>query len=593
MFACDVSGPSTSPPQLQQIVPQPPAIPHKSSKRNLHSATSSRSATGDFSQSSIMRSVEGLVRPLPRSKVSSFRSLDRGTRSVTKSSSGSFLSTSGRFKGGSPSQKGNNEVRKIACSATSALVTSTNFTGDAIDPTEAAGPLRTSRSKTKNLFAKFTGVLAGHFGPKRSRKYGKLDNTSVKSAGSDVSPKQIAHGIRLGKSAHPPLTNFNEHIVGTKLQSQCEAGNMQKQKIRSSIRGTITSSSMATKRLTIVDEVGIHSGPTMEDPFSESSSGQHTTEFEARLRSRQSDQDGASPMDPFQAENILGTSVDAILSTPPIGCSTPRYQSQSSTRCESPTQVSRDHSKDTSDLISLTPAKPPRRPKTLTLRESPYHANIGHRPKVSSHGGNRKPALGLQMSGSSDVTRLSSYPPGSTIRHVPRSMGRLKEVTSLPVSTTESLQVRRQPLTRKKHPSPSKGQLEMFGKHMEKNLSLGVYKDSDELGMSFNSPQASADTLSPRDTNQSMTRGLADGNINLNKDYTSPGDQTGLTKSRSRIPQPVRQLSRSRTDTVFARDFYPANKGDCSVDELQWDLSAYKTGQRCVQCGSMSRIVRN
>lgn len=579
----DLSGLAASPPKLHHIALQPPAIPHKSSKRKLHSITSSHSITRDSSHSSPKRSIDGLVRPLPKSETSSFQSLDRGTRSVTKSSSSSFLATTGRFKSGSLIRKGNNEIRKIASSATSAIVTSQDLASGAPDSTESAGSLKTSRSRTKDIFAKFTDVLVGHFGPKRSRQTDKFDHAGTPSAVGGVSPKHITRGL--------PLAHIDQNIAGTRLQPQREAENMQKQKVRSLTARSTTSPSMASKRLTIVDEVDFQDGQVMEDPFSASSPGQHTTKFEARLRSEQGDRCGANLTDPFQAERILETSVDAILTTPPVGCSTPRRQSLSFPRCESPTKEFLDHSDETSDLISLTPAKPLRRRKVHTKRGSPRNGNSGPKHEMINHGDITKPALGLQMSSSSDSTRLSSYPPGSTIRHVPRSMGRLKDVPSLPVSTTENLQVRRPPLIRKKHPSPSKGQLEMFGQYMEKNLALGVFKDSDELGMSFNSTQGRVDTLSPRDTNRSMMRGPVGSNVNLRKDYASPGSRTSLTKSRSRIPQPVRQLSRSRTDTAFARDFYPANKGDSTVDELQWDASPYKIGQRCGQCGSMNQIV--
>lgn len=586
--ASETSDLSASPSTLQKSALQPPAIPHKSSKRNLHSAMSSRGATRDLSNSPRKRSIDGLVRPLPKSQASQFKSSDRGTRSVTQSCSSSFLDNTGRFKGGSPIKKGGNNVGKIGYSATSVLVTSQDLTGSAADSVDSGGRLKTSRSRTKNVFAKFTGVLTDHFGHKRSRKHDKSDEAREKFAGRDVSPKQIAHDIPLGKSAHPPLAHIKQNFAGTSLQSQHEADNTQKQKAGSITGRNTESPLMESKRLTIVDEVDFQSGQLMEDPFSESS-GQHSTEFEARLRSKQASQGGANPTDPFQVERILETSVDAILTTPPVGCSTPRRQSRSFSRCESPSKGSRDHSDDTPNFISMTLAKPLRRRKVDIIRESPRKGNIGLKPEMTNNGSIEKSVMGLQMPISSDSTRLSSYPPGSTIRHVPRSMGRLKDVPSLPVSTAEG--TRRQPLARKKHPSPSKGQLEMFGQYMEKNLALGVFKDSDELGMSFNSPQASADTLSPRDKNRLMIRGSADSNVSLRKDYKSHDNRTGLTKSRSRIPQPVRQLSRSRTDTAFARDFYPVNKGDSTVDELQWDMSPYKIGQRCNHCGSMNEIV--
>ncbi|CAN8106406.1 unnamed protein product [Discula destructiva] len=353
----------------------------------------------------------------------------------------------------------------------------------------------------------------------------------------------------------------------------------------------------ANKRLTVVDELEVDNHQVVEDPFLESSSGHNTTKFEARLLSGQSIREVPTPTDPFQAEHVLESSVDAMLLTPPVGCSTPRRRNLSVSRSETPTKASRGKSDHGVDLISISPGRSSMRPTRATRHRSPSN-NREIASKESQKlkderdcgSGGWKSSLN-EKSVASDSTRLSSYPPGSTIRHVPRSMGRLREARFLPGSAVE--RARGLALRIKKHPSPSKGQLELFGKVMEKNLALGVFKDVDELGMSFNSPQPATRTLSPRDTNRLM-RNMTTNNIELCKDNSANGNRTGLLKSRSRIPQPVRQLSRSRTDTAFARDFIPANKGDSTAgDELQWDSSTYKVGHRCSNCGSTNEIAQN
>lgn len=586
MSSSDASGPSPSPQKSQWITLQAPTIPHKSSRRNLRNIRNSHSATHGSTNPSQENSADGLVRPLPNSRSASFNSIGRGTRRVAESVSGSLLGTTGRFKGDRPVRKdGSSGVDKIGHSATSVLSTLQDLTGGVADPAESAGPLWTSRSRTKHVFAKFTGVLTDHFGPRGLRKRDKSDDTTgTPPADSEISTKPILHALSLGKSSLTQRTLPD--VSDTRLDLLHEADKMKQQNVTSLTGGSNASPSKAEKRLTIVDEVRCQSSqPDEEDPFSESSSGRNSTEFEARLRSRQGSRGVVTPTDPFQAERIMETSVDAMLTTPPVGCSTPRRRLS---RCVSPNKGPRDRTDDASAQISLSSVKTLRRRKAYTIRKSPAKEDVA--PKTGQSGiGRADGATSVrQATGSSDSTRLSSYPPGSTIRHVPRSMGRLKDIPSLPGDTAEGS--RRQPLARKKHPSPSKGQLEVFGQFMEKNLAMGVFKDSDELGMSFNSPRANPSTLSPRDTNR-LLRGATVSNVDLRKDYAAHGSRTGVSKSRSRIPQPVTQLSRSRTDTAVARDFYPANKGDSTMDELQWDSTTYKLGHRCNNCGSVNQMV--
>lgn len=584
------SGLSLTPQKPRWTGCQAPAIPHKSSKRNMRNSTDSHSITRDFSKPSPQRSADGLVRPSPNSQSASSQIVWPGTLRATQLSSGSLTGIVGRFKGDSPIRKRDGDLEKVGHSVTSVLSPSYHLPDSAADSKDSVGPFRASRSKTKNVLAKFTGVLTDHFGTKGSRRREKSNDAP--SSGNEMSMKPVLHARSLNKLSLSQLNPPTQDGSGTRTDSPHEADNMEKQKTKSITGRAKLESSTTRKRLTIVDEVDFQNSQAIEDPFSESSSGQQSTGFEARLRSRQGSRSGVNPTDPFQVERIMETSVDAILTTPPVGVSTPRRRSRSLHRCESPTKGSSDRPDDISDLIALSPrpspVKPLRRRKAQTIRHGSLKesskANVGH--NKSGHAD--RTSLGLQAAALSDSTRLSSYPPGSTIRHVPRSMGRLKDAPSLSASTIDRGGL---PMGRKKHPSPNKGQLEMFGKYMEKSLAMGVFKDSDELAMSFNSPQASSSTLAPRDTNRLM-RGAAFSDNDLRKDYAVHGNRLGLPKSRSRIPQPVRQLSRSRTDTAFARDFYPPNKGDSTMgDELQWDLSAYRIGHRCNHCGSMNQIV--
>lgn len=577
----------SSPLKLNETGSSVPEIPRKSSQRNLQSAQCNNSA------SSSTGSDNRLIRPIPISQSVSSHFTGRANRQVPQSSNGTAGNTGSiRFKGGSPIRKGLRSPCKISHSVTTVLAGSHGYACNAAGSGNSIGSLKPSRSKTRNVFAKFAEVLTEHFSSKSFRKGDRTTEPTESAVTScEATTQQIIGGRPLTRASCTPLPTPFPNVPNTEVTSlasddvkEHETANLSKIRAKA---GQATE----RKRLTIVDEVDFHNGASLEDPFSESSSGQHTTDFEARLQSKKDHRGGPVSTDPFQAENILESSLDAILTTPPVGCSTPRLRILSPPQCETPTHSPRepDH---VADLISFSPREPS---TDLEQRRKVPNVRGGSRKETQPLKDSRKRGLtgklksGPESSTSSDATRLSSFPPGSTIRHVPRSMGRLTDAPTSPNSNVE--RTKTLPLRRKKHPSPSKGQLELFGKYMENNLAMGVFKDADELRMSFSLPHPGTSTLSPRDTNQLM-RNTAKNSVDLRADYTNHVKHTALPKTRSRIPQPVRQLSRCRTKTAFARDFIPANKGDSTMgDELQWDASEYKIGPRCNHCGSTNKIV--
>lgn len=506
---------------------------------------------------------------------------------ATQSSSTRLLGNLASAKGSSPIRKDGKNSGRISCSATSVLVMNQDLIGKARASSRPAGPLKTSQSRTKNVFAKFQGVLYEHFAPKKVRASGNSNNIKTKSGRGIAHADKIQHGRQQDNASLPPLTQINQNAVSKRLQNQREAMNMQKQKVRS-LTGTIEKMpQMSSKRVEKVDEGEFQNSHLADDPFSDTSSGRHSNQFEARLRSTQENPDGVNITDPFQVENILNTSVDAILTTPPVGCSTPRPRSRCSSRCSTPSE-SRVHSDERSELDKLTPVKTSQKQKPPATNRNSRAWNTGTGSLANGKLSNGKRAPVSQNGGLQDSTRLSSFPPGSTIRRVPRSMARLKDEVSVPATAIER-QIH-QRLAMKKHPSPCKGDLEMFGQYMEKNLASGFFRDSDELGMSFSSPQVSSAMLSPRDTNRLVARDLTGNSANYRKDFVSRGAHAGLPTSRSRIPKPVKQFSSPRADTVVARDFYPVNKGECTMDELQWDASEYKIGHHCNHCNHCGNI---
>lgn len=519
------------------------------------------------------------------------------TRRMLQSSSSTALASTTRNKGSSPIRKAGAGTDKISRSLTSVLGSGVNLSSKGVAAADdSGGRTKIRRSKTKNVFAKFASVITDHFNTKGSRKEDKAYDASNESTSvGTAKPAQIVDGLPLPRLELAPLPIPNR---GTSIRRhRSESENLDFEMIKAArVTGRIPRSArgpaVARKRLTIVDEVSFQEGSPPDDPFSDSASGQHAADLGMSGR-RQI----LNSIDPFQVERLFDSNPDAILDTPPVGFSTPRRRSRSSwARCPTPTRASKALSFDGSDLITFSdagsPVKSERRRKVPVLSGSPARHSVQGPLEVIGQANVQQDGQGLydKARKSSGSTRLSSYPPGLTIRHVPRSMGRL---TDVPVLSAPNMQPNRAfPVLRKKHPSPSKDQLEFYGKFMDQNLALGVFQDPDELGLSFETPHTSPDMLTPRDANRLMRgSGKTASNIDLRKDFSGQGSRLTPLNTRSRIPQPVKKVSRSRTETTLAKNLYPANAGEISVeDELQWDTSPYKLPSRCTNCGSMNKL---
>lgn len=537
----------------------------------------------------------GLLRPLTRSPTTSFALASRPARRILQSSSSSALTSTARYQGGSSIRRFGSAADKVSHSVTSVLGPDAQIIKKRDTGTDdLGGRSKLARSKTKHVFAKFAGVISDHFSTKGSHREDKShDTTNETTSAAEAKPAQIIDGLPLPRLTLAPLSLTNRAMPNYRHSSMSEDMNVEMHKAAMMTGRAVRPPAVARKRLTIVDEVTIQDGSLDENPFSDSASSHPSAETGVELKGGS----GKAPTltDPFQAERILDTNVDAILDTPPVGFSTPRRRSHSSWVHQlTPTRPPKTSSSDSSDLIDLSDSGSSI--KTDRQRRIPIILGIPVRGPVSDgvssqssthHDGQDLHNRGPEMS---DSTRLSSYPPGSTIRHVPRSMGRLTEVPVLSVHRFQ--QNNTFPIARKKHPSPSKVQLELYGKYMENNLALGVFHDPDELGLSFETPQSSPGMLSPRDTNHLMRGGdTTFSNIDLRQDFFGHGNRLGSSNTRSRIPQPVKKVYRPRTETALAKSLYPANVGDMSSeDELHWDPSAYKIGHRCNHCGSMNKL---
>jgi hypothetical protein len=475
----------------------------------------------------------------------------------------------------------------------SAFAGKDNLNGSATDSTGFATLPKMSRLRKNKVFAKFATALSEHFGKQETHKEAGHGATRSQSVVSNEAIKPILHGLPLDRLtlAQLPLPDIKANCTSTDRCSN-EDGSLEHLSCSVPVTKTRTALSIPQKRLTMVE-----GSPPLEDPFSEQSPGRHSTEFEARLRTVKAfgAPGGPGPIisltDPFLTEAIMDTSDNSILKTPPIGSSTPRTQVQTvipSRTSTKGTQVV----PGTGIEMAVVPrdgqhTSASKRHRFSAICDSPTKLNTS--PEFGQRDiGSCSPS---KTRGSSDSTRLSSFPPGSTIRHVPRSMGRLHGLPDLAASAAR----RKSPkVGRKKHPSPSKRDLDLYGKFMEESVSLGVLKDTDELALSFTSCTATnGPALTPRDKNN-LLRGSSDRYCDSGKGFSPKGPFPGFgATSRSRIPQPVSQRARSRTETAFARDFAPANHGDSTTeDELQWNSSTYIVGRgrenRCQRCGNTS-----
>ncbi|ROW13352.1 hypothetical protein VPNG_05496 [Cytospora leucostoma] len=588
MSSTEGSSTSGSPYRVQKSSPGSSGITRKASRRNIQAVTC------DFSRASPRRSPDGLVRPLPKSQSSHL--LGGETSRIAQSPSISPGKPTERHLRHRSVRKGAGESKKISRSVTSVLLTSREPNGSATDSVNSAATSKVARFKKNKVFAKFAGVLSEHFSVKGTQKDEKTGGTAPVSSNRPM--KQIINGLPLGRLTLAQLPLLDNKASGTVLQrGSIEDDDLEGQKENTSPGRADAGRYTTHNRLALVDEVDIQ-----DDPFSGFSSGNRSTEFDARLKSVQTTSvtnphpSTLPATDPFLAEQILDTSVNSILRTPPVACSTPRTRSRSLLPCKSPSKQENVYPDSATEVIMISPGGPPisnqRRRKVAIICESPTRFSTSPGNHQEGDGFGDSMGSPSRVRESSDSTRLSSYPPGSTIRHVPRSMGRLTDVPKLSVPTTMCRIS--SPIGRKKHPSPSKGQLDLYGRFIEDNIALGIFKDPDELAVDFDSPKGTTvPALSPSDKNRLM-RGSAASNLDLRKNYNSQGLCPGSSmRSRSRIPQPVSQLSRSRTESAFVRDFLPVNHGDLSTDdELQWESSAYKIGRgrgsRCHHCGSMT-----
>lgn len=311
-----------------------------------------------------------------------------------------------------------------------------------------------------------------------------------------------------------------------------EGDNLNKKKVQKIVGGQVVRKPVAD------DGKSLRNGKSIDDPFSELRSVRTPTHFESRLK-REVDYEVEAvpplPSNPFESEKGFDNDIeDRILSTTPVGSSTPRIRAERvsvSSSDRSPTtkrsrstriavgrvldgaarKLERDHVKDAqANLQTITPTSPR---KALDPVRRLRHSSIS-----ISHNGD---------------------PTG------------LKRV--------------------KKHPSPSKEALEdlevAFRKYAYLKVSGANQNELDELASSFIS---SPKSLTPRDKNRLISNRLSVSKIDS---LSSPGNRKGLYRplssaSSHRLERSIDNPVKLRAETRLAPPYRPHTAHADDVDEL-------------------------
>ena len=142
---------------------------------------------------------------------------------------------------------------------------------------------------------------------------------------------------------------------------------------------------------------------------------------------------------------------------------------------------------------------------------------------------------------------------------------------------------------RKKHPSPSKSDLEHLELQLRRRMHLNtsspspVKEEDDELALSVHCAEPK-DVLGTRDKN-TVVRGSLPANLEADRmvqhGHGKPRHTTLPAKrTNSRIPRPIQRTQQPRSNDEFVHPAYPVADTDKSdLDELQWDDSAYQLGR--------------
>ncbi|PSR76857.1 hypothetical protein BD289DRAFT_168165 [Coniella lustricola] len=560
-----------SPENSQAAVLANQHIPRRSWSWNHHQ----ESFLGDASLPNKKR--KGSVRPVPHSQSAHIRVGDLAVNSprlfgLSSNKRRMELSDAYQIEDENPAQ--------VVRSVTTALLASQEPSKGAKSATDATGSAKVVRSRTKNVLTKLTGAFADRFKSiTGSRKREHRAIVSVNATEMLAASLAVQGMIPSKPSSNEGHSSARSSDAATILQAD-DIGHRDSESDKS------MECDAEEKPIMMVYEPQMCCSQGLEDPFTDSLSGNVLDDLRSRTKASKDTKMTTPSTDPFQTERILETNVDAILMSPPIGYSTPRRPAAYLPRYKTPSKLPRELAHHKSSTMALSSKYPLASGKgqdgSNTQAHESKHQVLQNDPSWETRARMHKPKTKNAIPRGTGATRQSSYPPSSTDTRVPRSVSSRQADAKMPLHRAARANDRT--LTRKKHPSPSKGQLEFFGKCMDKSLAMGRFAESDEPDPSASSSHTRLYTLSPRDKNRLARHSKS----LLSNDHGSTNKSSAASKRQTRIPKPVRQLSRSRI--ARASDFYPPNKDDSPTDdELQWETSEYKIGHRCSNCGSINK----
>ncbi|KAJ9141680.1 hypothetical protein NKR23_g7754 [Pleurostoma richardsiae] len=421
-------------------------------------------------------------------------------------------------------------------------------------------PSMLNRIKSNKVVAKFSGVFSERFHHKA--KGSKVDGKT--KAAAKGSPADPTRGGALPLIGHSPIP-----AVELRLN---EGKNLCKSKVKERFGGDLN-----VRRKPVAGEGrSLRTSQSLDDPFSDAHQIRRSpTRFEARLMETPMTKKYESCIslacsDPFELERVMDTSVDGILPFSPLASSTPRDRRLAVGIDESPLRPESDAKVD-AVLTSISESSPilPSRHQTPSDDESPTMKI--NKATVSCRGDE----LAARDTCDDPFTRLDS----PEIENLSASRGR-----KTPRSETQALRgligapvLPFSPWGRKKHPSPSKSELEELERQLRKYAPgvFGTTTEEDELAVGYESTKV-VRALRPRDPN---SLGRRSGSASQGHAGDSGCASLQYFKSHQRSTTGITRNSRS-LGHLNGSQAQLGSAAASDIDELQWDASAFNFGQR-------------
>ncbi|KAI8672585.1 hypothetical protein NCS56_00721800 [Fusarium sp. Ph1] len=403
----------------------------------------------------------------------------------------------------------------------------------ATDALKPSPPRRANSSASKltrmvpaKVFAKVSNAwdrLHAKSSPQETGTPGKVSHSGQDYDKSD----RLESGLTSSPSNMSPISTIEIRLN--------EGDNLNKRKVQRIVGGQVSRKPVAD------DGKSLRSGKSLDDPFSEGGGWRTPTSFESRLKKgADNDQSAIPPLphNPFESEKEFDDNIkDRILSTTPVGSSTPRI------RVERVSASSSDQ--------SPTLQAPKLIQKQTSLRPAGTSLSHGQRELVGTH--------------HSKLTR-----PDSGKRTLVESVNEARKGWEKAMGT-DAFGSKRV----KKHPSPSKEALESlemaFRKYTDLKVSGASIDDLDELATSFMSTSPS---MKPYEKKRRSWNSLTISNIDdvaglpLGKTHRRRGSSPSMMPLTRVQLESENQLKLHR-DIRLAPPYRPPGLSPHDVDELR------------------------